>query len=49
MVGGRNSWREEGKRRPGVEVAYVTAALADRRQQHEIALPLSNRSKIFSK
>ena len=29
----RNKWREEGRRRTVVEVAYVTAALADRFQK----------------
>ena len=26
----RNKWREEGRRRPGTEVAYIAAAMADK-------------------
>jgi hypothetical protein len=37
----RNGFREEGKRRTTVEVAYVTAALADRFQTKRTEPPLS--------
>jgi len=38
----RNKFREEGRRRSALEVAYVTAALADRVQTKGTQTPLSD-------
>ncbi|KAG0538858.1 hypothetical protein BDA96_03G273000 [Sorghum bicolor] len=41
--GERNKWREEERRRSGVEVAYVAAALADRAHTSQLQKPILGR------
>lgn len=42
----RNKWREEGRRRTAVEVAYITAALADRFEKKENIALLSESRQL---
>lgn len=46
LVGGRNKWREEGRRRTAMEIVYVTAAQTEKTNKQMTARLLSDSRQI---